>query len=710
MKKHFLLLAISFFILSDFRMNGQTLIAVNDTFKIYPGVELTVEPLLNDTFDNFEHKKIIYKYVASQHGKVSLTGSFLFRAYFEASSWVFPDTAIYEYSLIDTLTNDTARANLIFYKAYEPGKYLDLNNVSAIFHAFGRQFIPFQYISMGEFPGFIVPKNSGRSTIFSASPWIGGMDDNNVLHLAAEKYGQGPNAAQAHTKQDFYAGPVMDSYSGVQDTVWNYVWKLSAADIVHHRNNWFKPGYQPIHDIRTWPGNGVDSLGQAHDLAPYVDHNGDSKYNCQDGDYPVIRGDEAIFFILNDERWFHSETEGIPMRIEMHGMAYAFDLPDDSAFKNTIFLHYKLFNRYYKNYHAAYFGLFTDFDIGYAEDDYVGCDVERSLFFGYNGDGFDQDHLNLPEDDTIPGYGAHPPAQGVVFLGGPRLEADGLDNPSKDNQGNQLCDRSVNGIGFDDGIIDNERMGMTGFFLKHPNLPLPGVGWEQNDYFTHYYQQLKQSWNDNTHLQYGGLGHPDAGSYGPSCNFIFPGESDTLNWGLNCNLPNGPKNWTEVTLQTIPGDRRGLGTMGPFNFESGEMEEIDLAFVFARDYEGVDSSHSVNKLRQMVDIIRNAFITNILPDGRQFVSAPEPATRQDQSLKIYPNPANQMFTLVLPETANMACQLQMTDDMGRVVYQKKLNKGTRESQVETTGMNPGVYVLTIHGGEFWQSSKVIIMR
>ena len=36
-----------------------------------------------------------------------------------------------------------------------------------------------------------------------------------------------------------------------------------------------------------------------------------------------------------------------------------------------------------------YMGTFTDLDIGYAKDDFMACDVERSMFIGYNGDSID---------------------------------------------------------------------------------------------------------------------------------------------------------------------------------------------------------------------------------------------------------------------------------------------------------------------------------
>ena len=106
---------------------------------------------------------------------------------------------------------------------------------------------------------------------------------------------------------------------------------------------------------------------------------------------------------------------------------------------NTVFFSYKIFNRSSHTYNDTYIGLFTDFDIGYANDDYVGCDVSRGAYYGYNSDSID--------GSGEPGsYGDVIPAQGIVILGGPLMDANGLDDPTGQ------CDESINGVGFGDGI------------------------------------------------------------------------------------------------------------------------------------------------------------------------------------------------------------------------------------------------------------------
>lgn len=68
-------------------------------------------------------------------------------------------------------------------------------------------------------------------------------------------------------------------------------------------------------------------MGQAAQLADFVDINSDGIYNPSSGDYPCIKGDQAVFMIFNDDRNVHGETGGQKMRFEFHAMLYAYKAP-----------------------------------------------------------------------------------------------------------------------------------------------------------------------------------------------------------------------------------------------------------------------------------------------------------------------------------------------------------------------------------------------
>ncbi len=133
-------------------------------------------------------------------------------------------------------------------------------------------------------------------------------------------------------------------------------------------------GYQPIENIKNWPAHGNVSIGQENQMAPFYDANANGIYDPQNGDYPVIHGDQALYMVYNDEMTNHTETGGSKIGVEIHGMPYAFDCPGDSIFNQSLLFHYDIINRSDTSYHDFYLGLFVDFDLGNPSDNYSGSD------------------------------------------------------------------------------------------------------------------------------------------------------------------------------------------------------------------------------------------------------------------------------------------------------------------------------------------------
>lgn len=486
---------------------------------------------------------------------------------------------------------------------WHPGAEIDINNVKTTLYGTGNFF----RMRGGENSdqGYYVPSNDIKSTIFQNTMWIGGLDADDSLHLAAVRFNQ--------VGEDFWSGPlrVTDASTDIFNVMnYHHVWKVSRAEIETLIAN---PGGDIPEDILTWPGNGNVADGFAATLAPFVDVDGDGVYDPHNGDYPDILGDMALFCIYNDNYDFynngyvhHGESGGGALGIEVHCMLYGFNAPDDEILNNTLFMRQWIYNRSSNDYHDTYIGSWTDFDIGYARDDYNGCNVQHGYYYGYNADDFD--------GDGEPGsYGANPPAQVIMILGGPTMNPDGLDNPKYDSNGNQIVDESINGIGFGDGVIDNERLGMTGYFYHENTAAMNGDPEEAQ----HYYNLLRGIWKSGDHVQYGGYGFPGApGTVGPECKFMFPYDSDPYNWGTGGVMPNGGYNqnglyWSEETgnngAPNNAGDRRGLASSGPFTFESGTVQVLDRAYVTCWFTNGFDR----NEMDNWVTYIKEYFLNNL---------------------------------------------------------------------------------------------------
>lgn len=677
----------------------RSLRAVNDTIDLYPGIPLVYDILANDLIPANDTIRIIamgglVPVQCQKNHDPAWQWTFTFTVPF----WGFGGEVHATYKLF-TMQMDTSSAKILIRIHDKSYSYLNINNVSARFSSSGSHFF---YDSAQ----YEVPKGSGKTSIFSNSFWIGGKDGLGQLHFAGERYRQGPTNGPAGTHPDYYAGPVMDStkYSIFQDTVWNYIWDLKKSDIDYHRAHYWDPGYAPIHDILTWPGNGNTALGQASTLAPFSDRNGDGIYDPMDGDYPEIRGDQALFFIFNDDRGPHLESMGAKLRVEIHGMAYAFDMPEDSALKNTVFLNYKLYNRSQNTYNSTLLGVFSDIDLGYAMDDFIGCDVERNMYFGYNG---------TPVDGTGQScaYGANPPVQSVTIMAGPYMDPDGIDNPRYDPNGNQLCDFSVNGLNFGDSIADNERFGLQKFiYFNNSNSGVPAYMTDP-EYAQDYYNLLSGIWKDGSEIMYGGNGNISSGGYGPVCRFMFPGESDTLNWGVGCAPPNGPVNWTEETAGNAPQDRRGTGVTGPITFMPGDVQDLDIAFIWARDY-GPDSPlGSLAKLRLLTDGVNKAFATNRLPNGNFFYGIDDHLQSAETPIYIYPNPSSNYMTIGFGKgnpSANTT--IEMLDSHGNQIKRIIITGQQNPVYLDISEIPTGIYFLRILTKETLVVKKAIVIK
>ena len=242
--------------------------------------------------------------------------------------------------------------------------------------------------------GFEVPKGSGLTTMYTSSLWIGGLDEQNKLRLAAQTYGQ--------TGSDYFAGPIDKTGMAVNPANWNYIYKVSAEEIELHKLSYTEPNYVVPTNIANWPvdyGDGFDGP-----YATFFDKDQDGEYEPAEGDYPVIMGNEESYFVMNDLYSIHSESNAMQMGIEVRVHTYVFT---DDEVGNAVFVRYEIINKSDRNYIDVHAGIFTDFDLGDYSDDLVGTDENLDMYYAYNGS---------PSDAL---YGAKPPAQAVVFLNQP---------------------------------------------------------------------------------------------------------------------------------------------------------------------------------------------------------------------------------------------------------------------------------------------------
>lgn len=289
---------------------------------------------------------------------------------------------------------------MAFCSATSFSQNLDFNTVRAGTGSNGLLFLDANTLG----PSYEVPSGSGNHTIFSAGLWCAAIDDTGGLHVAAARFNQ--------NGQDYFQGPFSSSNS-YQDAAYQAAygtstWTISKAEIQSHISGYTQPGYIPAANIASWPGNGVGGLGIAQNLAPFVDVNNNGVYEPLLGDYPDIRGDQAVYKIMNDAADLHTETGGLPLGIEVHTMYYQYASTD--YLDSTTFLNIRVFNRGIIDYDHFKLAVYADLDLGNPGDDFIGCDSIQNLMYVYNGDNNDQNSGNSF------GYGIDPPAFGIASL------------------------------------------------------------------------------------------------------------------------------------------------------------------------------------------------------------------------------------------------------------------------------------------------------
>jgi hypothetical protein len=456
----------------------------------------------------------------------------------------------------------------------------------------------------------------------------------------------------------------------------NRVWKVNKCDIDLYQNWIFggSSGVNPVsasgmNSIIEWPAHADDGSP----LAPFVDINSDGIYQPYLGEVPKIKGDQAIFFVYNDKRGLHTETGGAAIGIQVQGMLYGYSCSDNPVLYNTVFCNYTIINKGSFTLDSTFIGSWTDFDIGDPNDDFVGCDVGRSMYYAHNG----------VSSDAV--YGSTPPYQAVMMLKGPYADANGIDDPSI---------YSFPGSNYSDGIVDNERLNMSHFGYYNNDATVTGNPANANQF----YDYMSGNWSDGTPWQYSGTGHLSGGI---PTDYIYPGASDPAGMGTS-GIPQLP--WTEESAGNLPADRRGFGTFGPFTFSSGAVQEIEFAYVFAQASSGGDSASYV-LMNNYADSLR-ATIDLDMACGCDGITSVEDAEDDVADFSFYPNPATETITIKL---SNMKTEtdIVLMDLTGRIIRSIPING--IQATINISDLAQGMYLLRVESGN-QQSVKKLIKR
>lgn len=345
-----------------------------------------------------------------------------------------------------------------------------------------------------------------------------------------------------------------------------------------------------------------------------VDKNGNGEWDL-DEDKPDILGDETVWCVYWDgvaaaQRRFNNVP---PYGIEVRQTVFAY--ASGGAIGNLIFVRYRFKYVGLNNPNepatldSVIFGVWSDVDLGDANDDLVGSDIGRNAGYTYN---------EGPDDE----YGSQPPCFLIDFFSGPVDYIPGV----------TYTDTNGNGV-YDDGIdtpLDTaySYRGQTIGIHTMPgamNLPISSfVQYINGD------QLLRDPDNREQARNYM-LGKIIDGSDVDPCTFTY----GKMTGGVDCNTVD-PKFWfsgdpvanngTGLGWISLKGtDCRQMTNTGPFTLKKNEEKEIVVAYVVAQ---GTDALNSVTVAKAIDDGAQTIFNLNFLAPSAP--PAPEVITESNE--------------------------------------------------------------------------------
>ncbi len=503
-----------------------------------------------------------------------------------------------------------------------------------------------------------IPDSLKTSIIYSGGLWMSARETSGDLHLAAQRY---------FDSTEYYAGPI--DASGIVNTtkcnLWNRMFLCTRAEVNTFRtyvSNFGTP--VPLtsipSDILNWPGKGnptLTGLGMTldHEIAPFVDANADGIYNPIDGDFPCIKGDECVFYVIND-KGPHAISGGDYLGVEIHVMNYAYHY--SNIINNTAFYDISVINRSSINYSDYYLGMFVDNDFGCYNNDYIGCQPSKNMAVLYNGITYDATCSTL-------GFLDHLPIAGIKILNSP------------------LNSSSI-------------QTGLTSFTYLINSAGPQGDPHTINQYNNY----LTGKWSDGTDYTLDGNGYGGA----TPTKYIYSGNpADSTQWS-ECH--------NQVSGRNLPSDRRFLMSSGPYNLPVSTKLEFTYA-VFATYLDSTQFSNpnfdsTINPAADSVQAFYDA-IHLFCNDGVLGIENP---IELNSKAIVFPNPltGNILNVNLDNDVAQGNYDIEIFNINGQVVYSNnmEINNSKLTIDLNNENLSKGFYTIRLQKNNLQIQAKFIV--
>ena len=491
------------------------------------------------------------------------------------------------------------------------------------------------------------PQGSGKHINFACALWMSGYDNSGQLHVAAQTYRQ--------TGNDYWPGPLTsDTLTYANSQNWANIWKVNNSDIQTFLGLTTHTTINTPQSILTWPGKGnINAAGNggvpltiANGMAPFVDLNGNGIYEPLLGEYPDIKGDQALWWVFSDNGPSHTSSKGKPFGVEIHAMAYAYNR--GTLIDNVIYFDYNIINRSPNTYNNTRIGLWDDIDLGWYYDDYIGFDSSHRMGIQYNGNNNDGGGGGSP----VNSYGTHVPMVGMTMIVLPG-------------------DSGTTYVPAGSFVYYNNDASIIG-----------GAALDTQDN----YSLRGKSWNGTS-----------IANYMPATNHCR--DHDTNQFYCFTGDPSDAGQCSECVLNNNPGDRRFILASNDFSLNSGNSRHIVIALVTTNpDTLNGCPGASFDNIKTVAD---TAWANYYNPP-------PQTAVKNisiNNSISIYPNPAfNELYIVNSNSTGDE--YIAIYNSLGQKIYLPITKKNTGDI-IDVSSLPPALYYIVYRKDHVQKTAKFI---
>ncbi len=524
---------------------------------------------------------------------------------------------------------------------------LDINNVNARVLVHGDMW----WNPATTAPTCFFPSGTKKHINNTSAIWMSGYDSTGLLHIAAQTYRQRGN--------DYWPGPLTgDTLSYATAYAWAKIWKVNLTDIIDFLA---QPSHTTVNtpqSILTWPGKGnTYAQGNAgapltitDDMAPFIDLNGNGIYEPLLGDYPDIKGNQALWWVFSDNGPVHTETNGRPLGVEVHAMSYGYSR--GTLIDDVVYYDYTIINKSANNYTDFRFSQWDNGTMGYpsAFSDYIGFDSTWRMGINYNAVNCDGCSNGSP---TTLSYGINPPQNAITMIVLPGDAGSGYVPAGSFTYFND--DASIVG----DPVID-----------------------------TQYNNYMRSKLRNGQHFKndYSGPGSLAVGyGSGPDCNYVFTGDpSDTDQWSQCKNFG------------TFFGDQRFVLSSNSFPLNAGSSAHILLALIVA-DSAGGCGFGSYDRIKIVADTAWAVY--------HRDETAGVPKISQQQYINIYPNPTHDKLIIECMVSGSIPT-IQVFNTLGQVMN-ISISKNGNRYEADLSKLPNGLYDVLYRQDGVEQNSRFV---